>query len=72
MMQVSLKVNISISGTKQEKLEGFSKISGKVDAFIFLPYFRITYPSFTGYGKTAQSILNSLATQIKKVYNERD
>jgi hypothetical protein len=30
MIYVSLKLSISISGTKREKLYGLSKISGKV------------------------------------------
>ena len=73
MMKVPLNLNISISGTKVEKLNVFFKILGKVYVgFSFLSFIRISYPSYTSYGKTAQLILNSLIIQTEKVCNGRD
>ena len=43
-----------------------------MSAFSFLLLIRIAYPSSTIYGKTALSILNSLATQTQKVNSGRD
>jgi len=65
-MPVSLKINISISGAKQEKLNYFPKISvGQL--FIFCHFFfRWQHPSSTSYGNSDKSIINSLAKELNK------
>jgi hypothetical protein len=67
-MQISLKVNISISTTKREKLKQLSKIYGKLGVCFWLSvdYSDLLFKLY----KLWQNRSISLATQTKKVYNE--